>query len=85
VGGGFGNPESTTYLNQLLSPNRYWSKLFSFCGSYSFSQHGRMHLCFNKTELIAAFKDLIVDTNYRSEKDICSTFVQMNKGQRALL
>jgi 3-deoxy-D-manno-octulosonic-acid transferase len=24
----------------------------------------------NKTELIAAFKDLIVDTNYRSEKDI---------------
>jgi hypothetical protein len=39
-----------------------------------------MHL--NKTELIAAFKDLIVDTNYRSEKDIFSTFVQMNKGQR---
>jgi 3-deoxy-D-manno-octulosonic-acid transferase len=33
----------------------------------------------SKTELIAAFKDLIVDTNYRSEKDIFSTFVQMNK------
>jgi hypothetical protein len=38
-----------------------------------------MHLCFNKTELIAAFKDLIVDTNYRRKGHICSTFVQMNK------
>jgi 3-deoxy-D-manno-octulosonic-acid transferase len=71
VGGGFGNPGVHNLLEPLLlGPNHYWSKLFSFCGSYSFSQHGRMHLCSNKTELIAAFKDLIVDTNYRSEKDI---------------
>jgi 3-deoxy-D-manno-octulosonic-acid transferase len=35
----------------------------------------------NKTELNSAFKDLIVDANFRGEKGhICSTFVQMNKG-----
>jgi 3-deoxy-D-manno-octulosonic-acid transferase len=65
-----GNP----WVHNLLEPatfesQSYWSKLFSFCGSYSFSQHGCISVS-NKTELIAAFKDLIVDTNYRSEKVI---------------
>jgi hypothetical protein len=34
----------------------------------------------NKIELIAAFKDLIVDPTIEEKGHICSTFVQMNKG-----
>jgi hypothetical protein len=44
-----------------------------------------MHLCFNKTELIAAFKDLIVDTNYRSEKDIFAALLFKWIKQRAIM
>jgi 3-deoxy-D-manno-octulosonic-acid transferase len=64
---------SKSWSHNLLEPATFGVPIiigpnYSHLRATAFSQHGRMHL--NKQELIAAFKDLITDTNYRSEKDI---------------
>jgi 3-deoxy-D-manno-octulosonic-acid transferase len=71
VGGGFWKPG----VHNLLEPatlefQSYWSKLFSFCRSNCVGQHGGCISVSNKTELIAAFKDLIVDPTIEEKKDI---------------
>jgi 3-deoxy-D-manno-octulosonic-acid transferase len=83
VGGGFGNPG----VHNLLEPATFGVPIVigpnysHFAEATALVNMGGCISVSNKTELIAAFKDLIVDTNYRSEKGhICSTFVQMNKG-----
>jgi 3-deoxy-D-manno-octulosonic-acid transferase len=44
----------------LLGPNHYWSKLFSFAEATALVNMGGCISVSNKTELIAAFKDLML-------------------------
>ena len=83
VGGGFGNPG----VHNLLEPATFGVPIVigpnysHFAEATALVNMGGCISVSEKTELIAAFKDLIVDANFRSEKGhICSTFVQMNKG-----
>lgn len=83
VGGGFGNPG----VHNLLEPATFGVPIVigpnysHFAEATALVNMGGCISVSDKTELIAAFKDLIVDANFRSEKGhICSTFVQMNKG-----
>jgi 3-deoxy-D-manno-octulosonic-acid transferase len=69
VGGGFGNPGVHNLLEPAFESQSLLVQIILILRKL-FSQHGRCISVSNKTELIAAFKDLIVDTNYRSEKDI---------------
>jgi 3-deoxy-D-manno-octulosonic-acid transferase len=83
VGGGFGNPG----VHNLLEPATFGVPIVigpnysHFAEATALVNMGGCISVSDKAELIAAFKDLIVDPNFRSEKGhICSTFVQMNKG-----
>jgi 3-deoxy-D-manno-octulosonic-acid transferase len=83
VGGGFGNPG----VHNLLEPATFGVPIVigpnysHFAEATALVNMGGCISVSDKTELIAAFKDLIVDDSFRSEKGhICSTFVQMNKG-----
>jgi len=83
VGGGFGNPG----VHNLLEPATFGVPIIigpnysHFAEAIALVNMGGCISVSNKTELIAAFKDLIIDNSYRNEKGhICSTFVQMNKG-----
>ena len=83
VGGGFGNPG----VHNLLEPATFGVPIIigpnysHFAEATALVNMGGCISVSNKTELITAFKDLIVDDSFRSEKGhICSTFVQMNKG-----
>jgi hypothetical protein len=75
-------------VSEILSPQLTWTTFlgpnvigpnYSHFAGYSFSQHGRMHLCFNK--LIAAFKDLMLIPTIEAKRTYLQHFVQMNKGQ----
>jgi 3-deoxy-D-manno-octulosonic-acid transferase len=76
---------STTYLNQyfwvpiIIGPNyshlREATALVNMGGCISVS---------NKTELIAAFKDLMLIPTIEAKRSYLSTFVQMNKGNALL-
>jgi 3-deoxy-D-manno-octulosonic-acid transferase len=88
VGGGFGNPG----VHNLLEPAAFGVPIVigpnysHFAEATALVNMGGCVSVSNKTELIAAFKDLITDPNYRSEKGhICSTFVQMNKGASRII
>jgi 3-deoxy-D-manno-octulosonic-acid transferase len=88
VGGGFGNPG----VHNLLEPATFGVPIVigpnysHFAEATALVNMGGCVSVSNKTELIAAFKDLITDPNYRSEKGhICSTFVQMNKGASRII
>lgn len=83
VGGGFGNPG----VHNLLEPATFGIPIVigpnysHFAEATALVNMGGCMSVSDKAELNAAFKDLIVDANFRSEKGhICSTFVQMNKG-----
>ncbi|WP_016990810.1 3-deoxy-D-manno-octulosonic acid transferase [Flavobacterium sp. ACAM 123] len=83
VGGGFGK----TGVHNLLEPATFGVPIVigpnysNFAEAIALVNMGGCVSVSDKTELIAAFKDLIVDPNFRREKGhICSTFVQMNKG-----
>jgi 3-deoxy-D-manno-octulosonic-acid transferase len=83
VGGGFGNPG----VHNLLEPATFGIPIVigpnysHFAEATALVNMGGCISVSDKAELNAAFKDLIVDANFRSEKGhICSTFVQMNKG-----
>ena len=83
VGGGFG----TTGVHNLLEPATFGVPIVigpnysNFAEAIALVNMSGCTSVSDKAELIAAFKDLIVDANFRSEKShICSTFVQMNKG-----
>jgi 3-deoxy-D-manno-octulosonic-acid transferase len=88
VGGGFGNPG----VHNLLEPATFGVPIVigpnysHFAEATALVNMGGCISVSEKTELIAAFKDLIVDDSFRSEKGhICSTFVQMNKGATNLI
>ncbi|MFB0909529.1 MAG: glycosyltransferase N-terminal domain-containing protein, partial [Flavobacterium sp.] len=83
VGGGFGK----TGVHNLLEPATFGVPIVigpnysNFAEAIALVNMSGCTSVSDKAELIAAFKDLIVDANFRSEKShICSTFVQMNKG-----
>jgi 3-deoxy-D-manno-octulosonic-acid transferase len=83
VGGGFGNPG----VHNLLEPATFGVPIIigpnysHFAEATAMVNMGGCVSVSNEAELNAAFKDLIVDSNFRSEKGHrCSTFVQMNKG-----
>jgi 3-deoxy-D-manno-octulosonic-acid transferase len=83
VGGGFGK----TGVHNLLEPATFGVPIVigpnysNFAEAIALVNMGGCVSVSNKTELNSAFKDLIVDPNFRNEKGhICSTFVQMNKG-----
>ncbi|PKH66339.1 3-deoxy-D-manno-octulosonic acid transferase [Flavobacterium sp. ALD4] len=83
VGGGFGK----TGVHNLLEPATFGVPIVigpnysNFAEAIALVNMSGCNSVSDKAELIAAFKDLIVDANFRSEKShICSTFVQMNKG-----
>jgi 3-deoxy-D-manno-octulosonic-acid transferase len=83
VGGGFGK----TGVHNLLEPATFGVPIVigpnysNFAEAIALVDMGGCVSVSNKTELHTAFKDLIVDPNFRNEKGhICSTFVQMNKG-----
>lgn len=83
VGGGFGNPG----VHNLLEPATFGIPIVigpnysHFAEATALVNMGGCISVSDKAELNAAFKDLIVDANFRSEKGhICRTFVQMNKG-----
>ncbi|SDZ91678.1 3-deoxy-D-manno-octulosonic-acid transferase [Flavobacterium gillisiae] len=83
VGGGFGNPG----VHNLLEPATFGVPIIigpnysHFAEATALVNMGGCISISNETELIAAFKDLIIDDSFRSEKGhICSSFVQMNKG-----
>jgi 3-deoxy-D-manno-octulosonic-acid transferase len=83
VGGGFGK----TGVHNLLEPATFGVPIVigpnysNFAEAIALVNMSGCTSVSDKDELIAAFKDLIVDANFRSEKShICSTFVQMNKG-----
>jgi 3-deoxy-D-manno-octulosonic-acid transferase len=83
VGGGFGK----TGVHNLLEPATFGVPIVigpnysNFAEATALVNMGGCISVSDKAELIAAFKDLIIDPNFRSEKGhICSTFVQMNKG-----
>jgi 3-deoxy-D-manno-octulosonic-acid transferase len=88
VGGGFGNPG----VHNLLEPATFGVPIIigpnysHFAEAIALVNMGGCISVSNTTELIAAFKDLITDANFRSEKGhICSTFVSMNKGATAII
>lgn len=88
VGGGFGNPG----VHNLLEPATFGVPIVigpnysHFAEATALVNMGGCISVSDETELIAAFKDLIVDDSFRSEKGhICSTFVQMNKGATNLI
>ena len=88
VGGGFGNPG----VHNLLEPATFGVPIVigpnysHFAEATALVNMGGCISVSDKTELIAAFKDLIVDDSFRSEKGhICSTFVQMNKGATTII
>jgi 3-deoxy-D-manno-octulosonic-acid transferase len=83
VGGGFGK----TGVHNLLEPATFGVPIVigpnysNFAEATALVNMGGCISVSDKAELIDAFKDLIIDPNFRSEKGhICSTFVQMNKG-----
>ena len=83
VGGGFGK----TGVHNLLEPATFGVPIVigpnysKFAEAIALVDMGGCVSVSTKTELNSAFKDLIVDPNFRNEKGhICSTFVQMNKG-----
>jgi 3-deoxy-D-manno-octulosonic-acid transferase len=83
VGGGFGNPG----VHNLLEPATFGIPIVigpnysHFAEATALVNMGGCISVSDKAQLNAAFKDLLVDANFRSEKGhICSTFVQMNKG-----
>jgi 3-deoxy-D-manno-octulosonic-acid transferase len=57
-----------------LESQSYWSK-FHFAEATALVNMGGCISVSKQTELIAAFKDLIVDTNYRSEKVISAALL----------
>ncbi|MEZ7497537.1 glycosyltransferase N-terminal domain-containing protein [Flavobacterium sp. Arc3] len=88
VGGGFGNPG----VHNLLEPATFGVPIIigpnysHFAEAIALVNMGGCISVSNKTELIAAFKDLIIDNSFRNEKGhICSTFVQMNKGATGII
>jgi 3-deoxy-D-manno-octulosonic-acid transferase len=88
VGGGFGNPG----VHNLLEPATFGVPIVigpnysHFAEAIALVNMGGCISVSDKTELIAAFKDLIVDPNFRNEKGhICSTFVQMNRGAASII
>lgn len=88
VGGGFGNPG----VHNLLEPATFGVPIVigpnysHFTEAIALVNMGGCISVSDKTELIAAFKDLIVDPNFRYEKGhICSTFVQMNRGAASII
>jgi 3-deoxy-D-manno-octulosonic-acid transferase len=83
VGGGFGNPG----IHNVLEPAAFGVPIIvgpnysHFAEATALVQMGGCLSISNEIELKAAFRDLIVDANFRSERGhVCSTFVSMNKG-----
>ncbi|NGY36217.1 3-deoxy-D-manno-octulosonic acid transferase [Flavobacterium sp. XN-5] len=88
VGGGFGNPG----VHNLLEPATFGVPIIigpnysHFAEAIALVNMGGCISVSDKTELNDAFKDLISDASFRSEKGhICSTFVSMNKGATTMI
>ena len=88
VGGGFGNPG----VHNILEPATFGVPIvigpnFShFAEATAVVNMGGCISISNKTELVDAFSNLIVNEDIRDEKGhICSTFVEMNKGATAII
>ncbi|WP_414000140.1 3-deoxy-D-manno-octulosonic acid transferase [Flavobacterium sp. W1B] len=88
VGGGFGNPG----VHNILEPATFGVPIIIGPNYSHFAEATalvNMSGCIsvkNKSELNAAFDDLIINEEFRSEKGhICDTFVLMNKGATAII
>jgi len=88
VGGGFGNPG----VHNLLEPATFGVPIIigpnysHFTEAIALVNMGGCISVSNTTELNDAFKNLITDASFRSEKGhICSTFVSMNKGATTMI
>lgn len=88
VGGGFGNPG----VHNILEPATFGVPIIigpnysHFAEATALVNMGGCIAIKNDRELNAAFEDLILNEDYRSEKGhICHTFVLMNKGATDLI
>jgi hypothetical protein len=62
--------------------NRYWFQLFAFAEAIALVNMEACTAVNNQQELN---RNLIRNEDIRHEKDICSTFVQMNKGATQMI
>lgn len=88
VGGGFGNPG----VHNILEPATFGVPIIigpnysHFAEATALVNMGGCTSIKNYRELNAAFEDLILNEDFRSEKGhICHTFVLMNKGATSLI